>query len=59
SLTVSVIPFTMKETTLGTKKMGDEVNIETDMIGKYIQRFLSVKKEKFEITEEWLKDRGW
>jgi riboflavin synthase len=59
SFTVSVIPFTMRVTTLGTKNMGDEVNIETDMIGKYMQRLLSVKKEKLEITEEWLKEKGW
>jgi riboflavin synthase len=59
SFTVSVIPFTIKETTLGMKGMGDPVNIETDMIGKYVQRFLSLKKEKIEITEEWLKEKGW
>jgi riboflavin synthase len=59
SFTVSVIPFTTKETTIRTKKIGAEVNIETDMIGKYIQRLLSVKKEKLEITEEWLKEKGW
>lgn len=58
SFTVSVIPFTMKETTLGMKRIGDTVNIETDMIGKYVQRFMSQKKEKFEITEEWLKEKG-
>ena len=59
SFTVSVIPFTVKETTLGAKKIGDTINIETDMMGKYVQRFLSVKKDKFEITEEWLKEKGW
>jgi riboflavin synthase len=59
SFTVSVIPFTIKETTLGTKSIGDPVNIETDMIGKYVQRFLSLKKKKIEITEEWLKEKGW
>ena len=59
SFTVSVIPFTIKETTLGTKRIGDPVNVETDMIGKYVQRFLSLKKEKSEITEEWLKEKGW
>jgi riboflavin synthase len=59
SFTVSVIPFTIQKTTLGTKKTGDEVNIETDMIGKYIQRFLDMKNEKLEITEEWLKEKGW
>jgi riboflavin synthase len=59
SFTVSVIPFTMKETTLGTKKVGDTVNIETDLIGKYVQRILTYKKQKSEITEDWLKEKGW
>ena len=36
---VSIIPHTAKMTTLGFKKVGDPVNIETDMIGKYVERF--------------------
>ena len=59
SFTVSVIPFTMKETTLGTKKVGDTVNIETDLIGKYVERILTHKKQESEITEDWLKEKGW
>jgi riboflavin synthase len=59
SFTVSVIPHTMKKTTLGFKKTGDALNIETDLIGKYVQRILSLKKGKFEITEEWLREKGW
>jgi riboflavin synthase len=57
--TVSVIPFTMKQTTLGNKKVGDTVNIETDLIGKYVERILTLKKEKPEITEDWLREKGW
>lgn len=37
---VAVIPHTAKMTTIGFKKPGDRVNIETDIIGKYIERFL-------------------
>jgi len=37
---VSIIPQTAKLTTLGFKKMGEAVNIETDMIGKYVERFV-------------------
>ncbi len=33
---VSIIPHTMKVTNLGLKKVGDKVNIETDILGKYI-----------------------
>ena len=36
---VSIIPHTAKMTTMGFKKVGDSVNIETDIIGKYVERF--------------------
>jgi riboflavin synthase len=35
---VSVIPYTYENTTLGVKKVGDFINIETDIISKYIER---------------------
>lgn len=38
---VSLIPHTAKETTLGFKDVGDRVNLETDIIGKYVERMLS------------------
>lgn len=38
---VSIIPHTAKITTIGIKRIGDHVNIETDMIGKYVERYLS------------------
>ncbi len=39
SFAVSIIPHTADITTIGLKKKGDPVNIETDMIGKYVERF--------------------
>ena len=38
ALAVSLIPYTARVTTLGGKDVGDSLNIETDMIGKYIER---------------------
>jgi riboflavin synthase len=38
-ITVSIIPHTAEKTTIGIKQNGDAVNIETDMIGKYVERF--------------------
>ena len=43
AFTVSIIPHTAKITTIGIKRIGDAVNIETDMIGKYVERFLGGK----------------
>jgi len=41
---VSIIPHTGLITTIGFKKIGERVNIETDMIGKYVERFLLADK---------------
>lgn len=38
---ISIIPHTAKLTTIGFKQTGDFVNIETDMIGKYVRKFLT------------------
>ncbi|PIE70491.1 MAG: riboflavin synthase [Deltaproteobacteria bacterium] len=44
SFTVSIIPHTAALSTVGMKKIGDRVNIETDLVGKYIERFLLVDR---------------
>jgi len=44
SFEVSIIPHTAKMTTIDLCKIGDLVNIETDMIGKYVERFVLGKK---------------
>lgn len=43
--TVNVIPLTLAKTTLNGKKPGDDVNIETDILGKYVERLLAGHKE--------------
>ncbi len=40
SFSVSVIPHTLEVTDLGAKKVGDIVNLENDIIGKYVKRFI-------------------
>ena len=45
SFSVSLIPHTAKETTLGFKKVGDSVNLETDILGKYVERMLTWNKQ--------------
>jgi riboflavin synthase len=37
-----VIPFTWAHTNLGSKRIGDSVNIECDMVGKYVARALEL-----------------
>lgn len=47
SFKVSIIPHTLKETVLGHKKIGDIVNLENDVVGKYIKKLLG-REEKCE-----------
>ena len=56
---VNVIPHTAMKTTLQEKKPGDEVNIETDIIGKYLERLLSAKGEGGGVTLELLAKSGF
>lgn len=48
---VSIIPHTAKLTTVGRKSVGDAVNIETDMIGKYVERFVTGTRDPA-VTED-------
>lgn len=45
SFEVGIIPHTAEMTTIGMKTVGDEVNIETDMIGKYVEKFLAGREK--------------
>lgn len=59
SFSVSVIPFTFAQTNLSKKREGDSVNIEVDLLGKFVKRFLDMKSKKEKITQDFLKQRGW
>ena len=63
-ISVSLIPYTAKETTLGFKKPGDEVNLETDIIGKYVEHLLNFKtsasaENKNTLTKSLLFENGF
>lgn len=49
---VSIIPHTSKETTLLTKSVGNTVNLECDVIAKYVEKLLNFKDDNEEKTEE-------
>lgn len=59
SVTVSLIPHTYKETILGMKKIGASVNIETDLVGKYILHQLKRRNEVTTITRDFLTQNGF
>jgi riboflavin synthase len=55
---IAMIPHTAKVTTLGFKSAGDSVNLETDIIGKYVERLLSGRVEGG-VNLELLKKTGF
>lgn len=62
SFSFSLIPHTAGVTILGTKKPGDMVNIECDIIGKYIEKLFYVEndnKSKEKLTRDFLQNKGF
>jgi riboflavin synthase len=70
SFSVALIPYTLTNTTLGLKNVGDRVNIEIDILGKWVKRIvgaychtpLPAEKggpEQGGITMEYLKAKGF
>ena len=49
----------MENTTLASKKEGDLVNIETDIIGKYVERLLPSQPEKSRVDISYLAEHGF
>ena len=58
---VSVIPHTGQETTLLRKRPGDRVNLENDLVGKYVEKLLGAgtRKPGSRITMEFLEENGF
>ncbi len=67
SFSVSIIPHTGEETILLKKKVGEPVNLENDIVGKYVERLLfgssntnhNGEKQKSGITMEFLREHGF
>jgi len=59
---ISIIPHTGTHTTLLKKKNGDAVNLECDMLGKYVKKFLSPQQKesnKKDISMQFLRENGF
>ena len=59
SFKVSVIPMTGSETTLLSKASGDSVNLECDIYGKYVERFMTFQPKKKDISMDFLRSNGF
>ncbi len=62
SFGVAIIPYTYRHTTLGSKRVGRRVNLETDILGKYVIRYLEgvdLLRGKRPLTESYLQEMGY
>ena len=57
-ITIAVIPHTLEATTLHSKRAGDKVNLEADILGKYVEKLLG-HLGPGRVTEETLRDAGF
>ena len=55
---VYIIPHTAIETIIGNYKLGDQVNIEVDMMARYLERLIGKRSDDV-ITEDFLRDNGY
>lgn len=58
-ITLAIIPHTLENTNLKYLKSGDFVNIEIDMLAKYVEKFLSTVNNKSNITMDLLQENGF
>lgn len=60
SFRVSIIPHTIKATNLASKTIGSVVNLENDVVGKYVEKLLSPQRDQpSNLTEVYLKNAGF
>lgn len=61
AFSVSLIPHTAEQTTLGARLPGETINLENDLIGKYVERFLMINHDaaKKEMSIDFLKANGF
>ncbi len=56
---MNIIPLTFAKTTLEQIRSGEEVNIETDIIGKYVERLLKPWKSGGDLSMRTLAENGF
>lgn len=56
---IAIIPHTLENTVLKELRAGESVNIETDILGKYIEKLLSTQNNSSKITSTFLEENGF
>jgi len=57
--TVSIIPHTWENTVLRNRSVGCKINIEVDILGKYIENLLNYRNSAEPLSDEWLRSKGY
>ena len=55
---ITLIPYTLEKTTLIGKRMGDRLNLETDILGKYVEKLME-GRESGKVTSSFLREHGF
>jgi len=56
---LAIIPHTVAETNLGDRRAGEAVNLEADVLAKYVERLLAAREGRTGLTEEFLREHGF
>ncbi|MFZ8934801.1 MAG: riboflavin synthase [Bacteriovoracaceae bacterium] len=56
---VSIIPHTWENTILKNRKVGDSLNLEIDILAKYVESILGGQKSRDDFSMEWIKSKGF
>jgi riboflavin synthase len=59
TFSVSLIPETKRETNIGDLVVGSKVNLEVDMLAKYVEKLSKPHKKKSSITKSFLEENGY
>lgn len=56
---VALIPHTLAATTLGERRVGERVNLEADILAKYVEAALAERRQGSPLSLEWLAEQGF
>ena len=60
NLTVALVPHTLQHTTLGDRRVGDLLNVEVDVVGKYVEKITATRQlQKVNLDENWIRGLGY
>jgi len=59
SFSLAIIPHTLAETNLDDRRPGDSVNLEADVLAKYVERLLAAREGRTGLTEGFLREHGF